>query len=457
MTMLINALLLFLVMLPFFITGVLAVFMVDGVLKYEVKHKAVIYISLACFGAAVGAVEALIGARNEDGIVFINEFVTLIIYGVTVVVLAVNIKAKWWKRIIVSFLAIDILISVDQVFEHIREVLFDASFFGGGLQGPIVNILFLFLIQLLEFAFLYLLKRLRSKNDNTPLPILVTLTIAVLLNVFVTIFPDLLTDYSSNDNRVITILSMVVTLMFLALFFYIRVTRKERDDLKNMNHINEELVASQAKYFESTAKSDNEIRAMRHDMRNNIQVLKLLLENGEYDKLGEYLDEMGDNLTSADISAHTGDTIADTIIADKTALAQSQKLTLKSSGKITDIKISPVDMCKILANLLDNAIEAASVPELSELDDSIRVIELKFKKTENFFMISVTNPCFVSPNIVDGKIVTSKADRKNHGFGIANIESAASVYGGELTVDCEERPYGFMFRAEVVFPISSNC
>ena len=244
MTMLTNALLLFLVMLPFFITGVLAVFMVDGVLKYEVKHKLVIYISLACFGAVVGAVEALIGAKNEDGIVFINEFVTLIIYGVTVVVLAVNIKAKWWKRIIVSFLAIDILISVDQVFEHIREVLFDASFFGGGLQGLIVNILFLFLIQLLEFAFLYLLKRLRSKNDNTPLPILVMLTIAVLLNVFVTIFPDLLTDYSSNDNRVITILSMVVTLMFLALFFYIRVTRKERDDLKNMNHINEELVAS---------------------------------------------------------------------------------------------------------------------------------------------------------------------------------------------------------------------
>ena len=110
---------------------------------------------------------------------------------------------------------------------------------------------------------------------------------------------------------------------------------------------------------------------------------------------------------------------------------------------------------QVIYNLLDNAIEAASVPELSEIGDSLRTIELQFRKTDNFFMISVTNPCAVAPEINDGKIQTSKKDRKNHGFGIHNIENAASGYGGELTVDCEEKPYGFLFRAEVVFPTSS--
>ena len=56
----------------------------------------------------------------------------------------------------------------------------------------------------------------------------------------------------------------------------------------------------------------------------------------------------------------------------------------------------------------------------------------------------------------DGRIVTSKNDRKNHGFGIHNIETAAYAYGGELTVSCEERPYGFLFLAEVVFPVTSE-
>ena len=461
----VNILIVFLVMLPYFIQGALATFMVDGVLKYEVKHKRIVYISLALFGATFGAVEALIGVARESDVVFIGELESLLIYGVIVVVLAIFIKAKWWKKILVAFFSVEILNSVDSIFGVIREQISDQvsdaifdHFPGATSLISLLIVIFSSLVfELLEFAFLLLLKRLRSKNDNQPLPIPVMLTISLLLYAFVTMFADVLDDLNTVDGKkVITLLSMLLTLMFLALYFYIRVTRKERDDLKDLNHVNEELVASQAKFFEASARSDNEIRAMRHDMRNNIQVLKLLLENGEYDKMGEYLDEMGDNLASADISAHTGDTIADTIIADKSALAQFHKLTLKSSGTITGVEISPVDMCKILANLLDNAIEAASVPELAELDDTLRVIELQFRKTDNFFMISVTNPCFAAPKIEDGKIVTSKIDRKNHGFGIHNIETAADGYGGELTVSCEEKPYGNLFRAEIVFPISSN-
>ena len=65
-------------------------------------------------------------------------------------------------------------------------------------------------------------------------------------------------------------------------------------------------------------------------------------------------------------------------------------------------------------------------------------------------MISVTNPCSEKPDIKDGRIVTSKSDKKNHGFGISNIRSAAEDCGGELSVSCEEKPFGFLFRAEVV-------
>ena len=192
---------------------------------------------------------------------------------------------------------------------------------------------------------------------------------------------------------------------------------------------------------------------MRHDMRNNIQVLMLLLEQGEHDKMREYLKEMGDNLISADVSAHTGDMIADAIIADKKAEAESRGLRLKSIGKIEGIEISPVDMCKILANILDNAIEAASMPELKDINESDKLIDLQFKKTDNFFMISVTNPCFKAPRTKDGKVVTSKDDSKNHGFGIQNIENAAANYGGEMNFSCDEKPYGFLFRSELVFPI----
>lgn len=61
-----------------------------------------------------------------------------------------------------------------------------------------------------------------------------------------------------------------------------------------------------------------------------------------------------------------------------------------------------------------------------------------------------TDPCVDHPKIKDGKIVTSKSDKKNHGFGISNIRSAAEDCGGELSVSCEDKPLGFLFRAEVV-------
>ena len=456
MTFWLNVLYVVLIMLPLVFEGIITTYFVDGVLKYEVRHKRVVYLLLALLGAGYGAAKALIGFGSEEDSIIINDIEAIAIMAITIIILAIFIKIKWWKKIVVAFLAFDIISVVNEIFSTLANQIVFSFSWSSRVAVMAFFVLFNLLILLLEFAFLYVLKRLRGKKDNTPLPISVMLTIAVLLNVFISVVPDLLEDADDTDSkRVLIILGMVVILLFMALFFYIRVTKKERDDLKDLNHINEELVASQAKFFETSAKSDNEIRAMRHDMRNNIQVLKLLLESGEYDKMREYLDEMGENLTSADVSAHTGDTIADAIIADKAAKAEECGVKLKCSGKIAGVEISPVDMCKILANLLDNAIEAASVPELSELDDSLRTIELQFKKTDNFFMISVTNPCAVAPEIIDGKIKTSKKDHKNHGFGIHNIENAASGYGGELTVSCEEKPYGFMFRAEVVFPTSS--
>ena len=112
--------------------------------------------------------------------------------------------------------------------------------------------------------------------------------------------------------------------------------------------INEELVDSQTKFFEASAKADSEIRAMRHDMRNNVQVLMLLLANKEYDKMQEYLEEMSEGLAGTNVSSHTGDVIADAIITDKKKRASAAGLKLDVTGAISGVEISPVNMCKML-------------------------------------------------------------------------------------------------------------
>ena len=453
---------LYLVFIPLYPIGIImsTVYATEGVFRYEFKNKKVAYITAAAMAVLIGIVSDVFCVLMPDA-VFAEDDLTIYAEDITkaigtmmaFVVLMFLASGKVWKRVLAVFLSSEIIGCIDHIFQALLILLSGARDWEDSDYNTITAIAYELLTMALVFMFLFLLARVRSKNDNTPMPLPVMGIATVLMLMVNSFVADDFTSPFIISSDVAKPVLLILVLLTVWLLFFLRVTRKERDGFKALNKINEELVDSQTKYFEASAKADSEIRAIRHDMKNNIQVLMLLLEQGEHDKMREYLEEMGENLTSADISAHTGNTIADSIIAEKTAKAEALGLSFECSGRITDIEISPVDMCKMLANLLDNAIEAASAPELSEIEDSQKIIKLVFKKTDNFFMISVTNPCIRAPQIKDGKIVTSKKDSKNHGFGIHNIETAAAVYGGELNVSCEEKQYGFLYRAEIVFPI----
>ena len=429
---------------------------VNGVFKYEFRNKKTAYIFsivMAIITGVAGDIGYILfpSVYEVDVYVFDGEIISrLILTFVHFVVLLFMLKGKFWKRILALFLTNEIIGSLIHIFEDVEIRLIDLFNWENESNREIASLILELATMILVFLFLFLIERIRRKNDNTPL----SLPVLGVVTVFMLLTNTLIADEFYSPVVVGTDISRPLLLMLilvtLGLFFFLRSTSKERDSLKQLNKINEELMDTQAKFFEASAKADSEIRSMRHDMRNNTQVLMLLLESKEYDKMREYLEEMSEGLAGTNVSSHTGDVIADAIIADKKKRAASEGIALNVTGAITGVEISPVNMCKMLGNLLDNAIEAASNPGLKDLAPEFKVIDLQFKHTENFFMISVTNPCVDHPKIKDGKIVTSKSDKKNHGFGIANIRSAAEDCGGELSVSCEEKPFGFLFRAEVV-------
>ena len=81
------------------------------------------------------------------------------------------------------------------------------------------------------------------------------------------------------------------------------------------------------------------------------------------------------------------------------------------------------------------------------------MIDLSFKKTEKFFMISMVNTCNDAPVYVGDRIISSKANKSEHGFGLQNAKEAAEKYGGDMSVECTSKPYGHEFVTEFVFPI----
>jgi signal transduction histidine kinase len=445
-----------LIALPTMLAAPLNVYFISDVLRYEIKRKKIAYILSVILGGFAGVAFAMTGTSEDAGAGIISGVAMVFSSFALLIYLGFNMVEKKWKRFLLVFFSMDILTDLNTMIGGLRTMVFGKYEWSGNVQLMITETVYSLPAILLEFLLFYLIARMRKKRDDVPLPLSIIIGICLLLNIFTTFMPE---PFSDDDilpvDRPVRIVLMLSALAFVTLVFYIRVARKERDDLAEMNRINEELIESETRYFESTAEANNKIRAMKHDMKNNTQVLLLLLENREYDKMHEYLEEMGQNIVSADISAHTGNTVADAIISEKREKAEKKGITLKVSGTITGVDFTPVDICKILANMLDNAIEAVSDDRFCDLDPSYKVVDLKFKRTEKFFMITQTNPCAKKPDIKEGIIQTIKADVLNHGFGLKSIRDAASAYDGELSLDCIQKPYGYEFLTEILFPIEA--
>ena len=104
-----------------------------------------------------------------------------------------------------------------------------------------------------------------------------------------------------------------------------------------------------------------------------------------------------------------------------------------------DCHITSSDMVIILANLLDNAIEACSKIENS----SERKIRLVIRRINAMVMIKVENPCPQAPEVVGGKLMTNKKNKYDYGWGRVNVEDTAQKYEGSLrcTYDNESKVF----------------
>lgn len=186
-----------------------------------------------------------------------------------------------------------------------------------------------------------------------------------------------------------------------------------------------------------------QIRGWRHDYRNHIQMMKVLAANGDMDALKAYLDELDTDLNTVDTVVKTGNPMADAILNSKISLARSRNIPTQVDAHIpVKLKMSELDLCCIIGNLFDNAMEASmALPEEKRM---IRVY-MDMKGTQLY--ISFTN--FTAAKKLDkvGKgFKTSKGE--GHGFGLVRIDDIVSRCDGYLSRNSEDGA----FTTEILIP-----
>lgn len=185
------------------------------------------------------------------------------------------------------------------------------------------------------------------------------------------------------------------------------------------------------------------MRGWRHDYRNHIQLLKALATDNDIEGIKEYLDKLDTDLNTVDTVIKTGNAMADAILNSKISLAQSKDINTQVDAHIpVKLKMSELDLCCIIGNLFDNAIEASM--ELPPQERMIRVY-MDMKGTQLY--ISFTNLTAGKKLNKIGKLFqTTKGE--GHGLGLIRMDGIVERLGGYLSRNSEEGA----FTTEILIP-----
>lgn len=186
-----------------------------------------------------------------------------------------------------------------------------------------------------------------------------------------------------------------------------------------------------------------QIRGWRHDYRNHIQMMKALAANDDMNGIKAYLDELDTDLNTVDTAVKTGNPMADAILNSKISLAKSRNITVRVDASIpVRLTMSELDLCCIIGNLFDNAIEASMA--LPKEERKIRVY-MDMKGSQLY--ISFTNFTAVRklPKVGKG-FRTTKGE--GHGFGLVRIDNIVERLNGYLKRASEDGA----FTTEILIP-----
>lgn len=177
-----------------------------------------------------------------------------------------------------------------------------------------------------------------------------------------------------------------------------------------------------------------EQRKKVHEFKNQIGCLNGLMKSGNYEEMEEYLGKLTDNWIEEMDYINTNNAIVNSILNQKYKYAKSKGIPiLFAVNNLEELPIGEEDIVILLANLLDNAIEACQ--KVTERD---KIIKFRFLKEEDKIIISIRNPVQEAVKVIAGRLETTKKNSKEHGIGMTNIQKVAEQYGGENVWSCRE-------------------
>ncbi len=261
------------------------------------------------------------------------------------------------------------------------------------------------------------------------------LVVAALMSVMISNFQQY--DFPEVWSRWIQIFTLFLLMAICLVVPVIFMISFSNTRLKTLTAEYEQQIHAQAEHYKNLAQANYEIRRFRHDFKNIRIAIGSLLERGEYDEALKLIHQCNNDLEhpgGVHTVFDTGNGIADALLTDKQEKALVNNAQIIFRGVIPTDFLSPTDLCVILGNSLDNALEACQ--KLPSQDT--KTISVSCNCSSGFLFLSITNPIAEKVVIRNNHIATTKENKTLHGFGLYSLHAIVKKYDGELQLSSTE-------------------
>ncbi len=208
------------------------------------------------------------------------------------------------------------------------------------------------------------------------------------------------------------------------------------------------ILEYQRKAMEKQVAEVNEIyltmRGWRHDYHNHLQKLSAHLQEGQIEEARKYISELGESLDNIKTKYQTGNVSLDAILNSKLSIVEKEKIAINCKVEIGEnLTVSDIDLCILLGNLIDNAVEACRV--IPQEEERFLRIYMCIRKQQLY--ISVSNATNEVIRKLDAEYISKK--RGDHGHGLKRINIVVDKYGGFIKRANEPG----VFVTEIMLPL----
>ena len=311
-----------------------------------------------------------------------------------------------------DFLVATILLSLDNGQQIIEMILADGF----------PRVLFIAIIKAIWIMGYLFIRPILSRADLNKSGVVAILVISIGGEAgYIYLVRQTLNTFSDSTTIGWFFLLVILALLLFVVQFVIEIKdKKAKLDLEKVrNSLLEENYQNVSGIYSRNAK-------LYHDINNHLNTLYQLLDTGEYEDAKDYIEKISEPVKALSKTSWSGINIVDVIINSKIEKMDQKGITYEINVEFpSNSNIESSDICTILANLLDNAIEVTE-----KLVQTNVPIIITIRRIQQFLMIQIENPCVMVVDDTTNLPPTTKENQEIHGWGLPSVISAVEKYNG---------------------------